>query len=129
MTTILSGYCLPFSTWNINSVNIFQPSVAFHVETSHLIWSDWFLYKMQHWLKWALKECLFTTNWIEGLYYAQNILSTSSIVVAEEASTNENAFQFFTLCFAVLRKLWQDYFSYFFVKRNKGMVMQIRNQA
>ena len=27
------------------------------------------------------------------------------IVVAEEASTNENAFQFFTLCFAVLLKL------------------------
>ena len=32
-----------------NHLKPFQPSVAFHRETRHLI--DWFLYEMQHWAK------------------------------------------------------------------------------
>ena len=33
-------------------INPFQPSILFHIETSHLFVSnDWFLCEMQHWAK------------------------------------------------------------------------------
>ena len=34
------------------SIEQFQPSVAFHIETSHLSkTNDWFLYETQHWVE------------------------------------------------------------------------------